>query len=65
MFVLNYLSGCANKPIITDTCAGWHPIHPDQGDLQNLSESMLRDVLKHNKYGEVFCGWKSDEFEGE
>nr|WP_246350096.1 hypothetical protein [Bartonella fuyuanensis] len=59
MYALLLLTGCAIKTINeSSSCIGWMPIYLDKKDINNISSSLARDILKHNKQGENLCGWK-------
>ncbi|WP_035009075.1 hypothetical protein [Bartonella vinsonii] len=57
MCVLLSLTGCATNKIAS-SCVGWIPIYLSQQDLNVISSTLARDLLKHNKQGERLCGWK-------
>nr|WP_081486276.1 hypothetical protein [Bartonella doshiae] len=56
MCVLSFLAGCATNE--RTSCLGWLPIYLDLKDLNVISPSLARDILKHNMQGERLCGWK-------
>ncbi len=45
--VLNFLIGCVTNE--RSACVGWMPIYLDCKDLNVISSSLARDILKHNK----------------
>ncbi|GAA5100342.1 hypothetical protein [Bartonella acomydis] len=56
MCALLFLVGCgANKYV---SCVGWLPIYLNKRDVNVISSSLARDILKHNTLGERLCGWK-------
>ncbi|MCZ2158730.1 hypothetical protein NPX99_05520 [Bartonella sp. 220] len=57
MYVLLSLTGCATNKVAS-SCVGWIPIYLSQQDLNAISSTLAREILKHNKQGEYLCGWK-------
>ncbi len=57
MCVMLSLTGCATNKVAS-SCVGWTPIYLSQQDLNVISATLARDLLKHNKQGERLCGWK-------
>lgn len=58
MLSLSFLSGCANSSMKhAALCYGWQPIYITIDDLRSMSDSLARDILKHNRQGQTLCGW--------
>ncbi|WP_375607327.1 MULTISPECIES: hypothetical protein [unclassified Bartonella] len=57
MCVLLSLVGCTTNKYIS-SCVGWLPIYLSQQDVDTISSSLAREILKHNKQGERLCGWQ-------
>ena len=49
------LTSCG--PTGIDKCAGWKPIYLDEASLNGLTNRDAADILAHNDYGRVRCGW--------
>nr|WP_083832829.1 hypothetical protein [Bartonella melophagi] len=56
MCVLLFLTGCARNEYTS--CLGWMPIYLERQDLNAISSNLARELLKHNKQGEILCGWR-------
>ncbi|WP_254493439.1 hypothetical protein [Bartonella sp. B1099] len=56
MCALLSLVGCATNKYVS--CVGWLPIYLNKRDVNVISSSLARDILKHNTLGERLCGWK-------
>ncbi|QEE08588.1 hypothetical protein D1093_07605 [Bartonella kosoyi] len=56
MCVLLSLAGCVTNKYVS--CVGWLPIYLERKDVNVISSSLAREILKHNKQGERVCGWK-------
>ncbi len=37
-------------------CDGWKAIHPTKHDARIISDSLVQQILEHNKNG-LDCGW--------
>ncbi|WP_273757790.1 hypothetical protein [Bartonella sp. AU55XJBT] len=56
MCALLSLVGCATNKYVS--CIGWLPIYLNKRDVNVISSSLARDILKHNTIGERLCGWE-------
>ncbi|WP_142416268.1 hypothetical protein [Bartonella massiliensis] len=56
MCVLLFLVGCTTNKYVS--CVGWLPIYLNKRDVDVISSSLARNILKHNTLGERLCGWK-------
>nr|WP_083859177.1 hypothetical protein [Bartonella florencae] len=56
MCALLSLVGCATNEYVS--CVGWLPIYLNKRDVEVISSSLAREILKHNNLGERLCGWK-------
>nr|WP_039952523.1 hypothetical protein [Bartonella melophagi] len=57
IYALICLTGCATNKY-DSSCLGWLPIYLQQKDYNVISSNLARELLKHNKQGEILCGWK-------
>lgn len=48
-------SGCASRAI--DECLVFAPIYLEAEDVPVISDGLARQLLGHNRAGEVVCGW--------
>nr|WP_273721297.1 MULTISPECIES: hypothetical protein [unclassified Bartonella] len=49
-------TGCVTHKYVS--CVGWLPIYLNKRDVNVISLSLAREILKHNTLGERLCGWK-------
>ena len=45
---------CRSEP---DTCGPWSPIRPTSADLNVVSETLMDQILAHDRVGQDICGW--------
>lgn len=50
------LGGCAK--MAGDFCDVARPIKPTADAVAAMSDREKADIIKHNEYGEVTCGWR-------
>jgi hypothetical protein len=43
-----------------DYCLIAQPIRPSAADMGAISDSLVQQILTHDKTGQALCGWKSD-----
>nr|WP_081585565.1 hypothetical protein [Bartonella senegalensis] len=56
MCVVSSLVGCGTNKYVS--CVGWLPIYLNKRDVNVISSSLARDILKHNTLDKRLCGWK-------